>query len=242
MLIIRWFRRTARGLAQNVDRRAWAGLLVVAVIVGIIIAIPVENEPVDLNVLRVTLDAASTRANIGVATISAGLTLTPAEAVLTNAAPTVSMSGLLEVREFAASAQADSQTDTLEGGAVQAAGPPNIEACGDSAMAWAPAAGQTTGQLTLLYAELVRPTAILIHQSYNPGFVTNVTLTDLYGEDHVVYEGQPAPGFQCPFVMVVLIDNVTYAANIVHISVDYTTSAGGPIQIDAVELVGIRYN
>jgi hypothetical protein len=96
--------------------------------------------------------------------------------------------------------------------------------------------------LTLYYIQLVRPTAILIHESYNPGFITRVAVTDNQGQEHVVYEAEPALSFQCPFVRVILIEKADYAANSVIITVDQATSAGGWNQIDAVELIGIRYN
>ena len=88
---------------------------------------------------------------------------------------------------------------------------------------------------------MVTPTEIQIHQTYNPGFITQVSVTDILGEVHVVYEGVPQPAPQCPSILSIPIDGADYAGNVVTISLNQATSAGGWNQIDAIELTGIKY-
>jgi hypothetical protein len=232
-----WFRRTVRNLGQN------AGWVLVGVVVVIILAVFFlrEGSGVDTDVLQVTIDAASTQANAYIPTVESNMTLTPVDAVLTGAAPTLSLAGRHQVDQFAASASASSELDSLTRGAVQATGPVNTTECGDFYTAWASVRSNEVATLTVLFAELVTPTGILIYESYNPGFVVKVEFTDLYGETHTVYDSPPQPRLQCPFVMVIPIIDADYQGNRVTITVDQTASLGGWDQIDAVELIGIRH-
>ncbi len=156
-------------------------------------------------------------------------------------APTLSLAGRREIRQFAASASASSERDSLAQGAVQAAGPPNTPDCGDFRTAWASRNPNEVATLTLLYAELVTPTGVQVYQTYNPGFITRIEMADIYGEVHVVYEAAPQPQAQCPFVLVVPIERAGFQTNRVTFTLDQTGSAGGWSQIDAVELIGIKH-
>ncbi len=205
-------------------------------------SVPVDPNRPSLAVIQVTLDAASTHDNLPYSTLAAQLSQTPFEAVITEVAPTLALAGLQEVRQYAAAAKTDSERGAIEWGAIQAVGAPNTTTCSDSRSAWATAQLNGQGTLTLYYVQLVKPTAILIHETYNPGFITRVTVTDNQYQEHIVYEAEPALSFQCPFVRVILIDKADYAANSITITVDQSTSVGGWNQIDAVELIGIRYN
>lgn len=79
--------------------------------------------------------------------------------------------------------------------ADQATGPPNTTGPGDLRTAWA---SQTPdGQqewLILGYDKSVVPTAILIHETYNPGAVFKVTHVPLWGKESILWEGtDPLP-------------------------------------------------
>jgi hypothetical protein len=238
MFIVDGFRRIVR----SIDRRVWLAIAAFLVVGGIVLSIPADPDRPSLDVIQVTLDPAGNRNIPTYATLSAQLSQTPFEAVIAEIAPTFALQGLDEVSQYAAAAKANSQRGIVEWSASQAVGAPNTTTCGESRSAWATEQLNGQGVLTLYYVQLVRPTAILIHETYNPGFITRVAVADNQGQEHVVYEAAPALSFQCPFVRVILIEKADYAANSVIITVDQTTSAGGWNQIDAVELIGIRYN
>lgn len=221
----------------------WFGLIIVGIVVVAAIALILGRGESDVSpeAVQLTIDAASTLANLEVPTIAARLTSTPAEAILTQAAPTLALEGKREIRQFAASARASSEAGSLEWGAIQATGPANTLECGDFLTAWATAERTEVGTLTLLFAELVRPTRVLVYETYNPGFIVRITITDVYGEIHDVYEAEPRPVTVCPRVLEVPADLSDYAANVVTLYLDQSASTGGPNQIDAVELIGTKY-
>jgi len=241
-MILNWFRRTIRGIGQNIDRRVWLTLLAVALLVGIVLSVPVESDHPDPAVLQMTMDAANAQTLVPYSTLAAHLSQTPMEEVIAEVAPTVALEGLQEVNQYAAGAEADTERETVDWGAIQAVGEPNTEGCGDFRTAWATEQPNGQGALTLYYVQLVKPTAILIHEIYNPGFITRVAVIDVQGVEHVVYQAEPALSFQCPFVRVILINDADYGTNTIKITVDQSTSIGGWNQIDAVELIGTRYN
>ena len=230
-----------RRLVRSLDQRVWLGVGALALIIVIWFSMThPRHDSLDPLLVQATIDAASTQANAGLAGIAAQLTLTPSESFLTGAVPTLSLSGRQEVRQWAASASADSEFDRPGWAAVQAAGPPNTPECGDFRTAWATALPNGTGVITLLYAQLVKPTSVHIYQSFNPGFIVLVELIDLYGERHTIYEATPQPVGQCPFVLSIPVE-VDYKTSAVIIRVDQSTSLGGWNQIDAVELIGIKH-
>jgi hypothetical protein len=224
-----------------VGSRVWPFALGLAVLAGIYFVLSRDREDISPELVQPTIDAASTQASLSVPTFTANLTRTPIEAAPTAAAPTLSLAGAQEVRQFAASAQADSQLGELDYAAVQVTGPPNTDSCGDFPTAWATMAPNGIGTLTVFFGQLVTPTEIQIHQTFNPGFITQVSITDILGEAHVVYTGVPQPAPQCPSILSIPIDDADYAGNVVTISLNQAASAGGWNQIDAIELIGIKY-
>lgn len=239
-----------RQLVKNIDQLVW--IIIIGVVAIIVIAFlllgsgPAAGQSAGMDTVtpttfHLTLEAAGTASNAYVPTISANLTQTPINAALTGAAPTLSLSGRQEVRQFAASAYASSEIDRLDQGAIQAVGPPNTEDCGDYRTAWASAIPNERASLTLLFAELVTPTGILIYQTYNPGFITRVEMTDIYGEIHVVYQASPILQAQCPFIRVIPVVDAEFKTSRMTIYVDQSLSFGGWNQIDAVELIGIGH-
>jgi hypothetical protein len=80
-------------------------------------------------------------------------------------------------------------------GPEQAEGPPDTEGAGDIQSAWA---SQTQdGQKEWLvcdYAEPVLPSAVLVHETYNPGTLEKVTVFDEAGTEHEAWTGtDPTP-------------------------------------------------
>jgi hypothetical protein len=236
--MIHRFRHRIRGT----DRRVWLALLGVGLVILVIVSIPVQPGVTSTAAFQPTLDAASTQQNIPYPTLMARLTLTPVEASMSQAAPTLNMEGLTEVHQYAASASADSARGPIDWSAVQAAGPPNTQACGDARTAWASLTPTGQGTLTLLYPQLVIPTHIRVIQSFNPGFIRHINLRDVYGKLHTVYTAQPSLQGTCPGTVTVDIKDANYGASTVIILVDQAGSAGGWAEIDAVELVGTKYN
>ena len=108
-MILNWIRRTFR----QIERRTWLAILLVALFFIIIIALPTQGGSVSLPVLQTTLDAASTLTNIPYPTLAAQISQTPIEAVITFTAPTLALEGATEVRQFAASARADTERDKV---------------------------------------------------------------------------------------------------------------------------------
>lgn len=221
------------------------GLVVIVLAGAALLASVALSPPANPNSVEIsaaTINAAATNANNRAPTLIAQLTLTPYEFVLTQAAPTIQLLGKQEIRQFAASAWASSERGEIDWGAEQAAGPQNTEGCGDFRTAYSTPGKNDQAVLTLLFPQLVTPTGILIYESYNPGFITRIEVTDTIGEVHVVYEVTPGPILLCPFVLVVPIIDADYQANAVTLYIDQTSSTAGWDQIDAVQLVGVRFN
>jgi hypothetical protein len=225
----------------GISQMTWVGLVAVVLLVGAVIVLNRTESDNQVDVVQLTLNAVSTESSRYVPTLAANLTRTPVQAAVTAAAPTLALSGRREIRQYAASAEATSERDPLAQGAVQAAGPPNTPGCGDYRSAWATADANGSGALTLLYPELVTPTTVVVYETYNPGFVTHIDFVDVYGEVHTIYQAQPQAQTQCPFTLVVRVDDADYEGNRVVVYVDQTTSGGGWNEIDAVELIGVKH-
>lgn len=229
-----------RDVTENMDSRIVPGIIVIVIFVGALWLLGQGTKSTDPQVMQLTINAAATATNAQVPLLSAQLSETPPQSALTGAAPTLALSGRNSADQFAASISTSSQAGEKDWSGSQAAGPPNTSECGDKPSAWSPAQTNTQESLTAYFPELVYPTSIKIYQSSNPGFVTRVTITDVFGESHTVYESPPLPGGACPSVMTIDMTNADYAGNVVNIFVDQTSSPGR-VGIDAVELVGIRY-
>lgn len=79
--------------------------------------------------------------------------------------------------------------------AAQATGPPDTERAGDCPTAWASATPDGQAEwIELTYPKAVSARAIEIHESYNPGAITKVSLFDQDGNEVVVWMGTaPTP-------------------------------------------------
>lgn len=226
-----------RGINDRIIPAIVGSLLLCAIAWGLLRS----AQDVQPEIVQLTIIAAATQTNVQIPTLAANLSQTPPQAALTGAAPTLMLSGRQEVRQFAASAVATSQISDLDWGAVQAAGPPNTEACGDARTAWATAEPNAQASITLYYPQLVYPTRVLVYQSMNPGLIIQVTVTDTFGEVHTVYQSPPQFTGTCPFTLLVDIGYMDDPANTVTIYIDQASSTVGRIEIDAVELIGVRY-
>lgn len=224
-------RRLVRGISDNI----WVLFIGLALVGLIIFSLTRETSGATTTAIQPTLDHLATQDSLTGPAIAAQLTLTPPEARLTEAAPTLVLLGQQQIIQHAAAAEADAQQDELNKAAIQAAGPPNTEGCSDAITAWMPVGSGGGGILTLLYAQAVVPTRLRVYQTYNPGLISLITFTDLYGDTFTIYQATPQVIGQCPFVLDVEIADVETPGGRI------TIIATGPVQIDAVELSGVKY-
>ncbi len=231
------FRQGVRNLTSHAWLLIGGALLLLLILVGL----SREGSGVPVEIATLTIGAASVQTNADAPTISARLAQTPADIVLTQAAPTFALLGQQEIQQYAASARASSELSQLDWGAVQINGPPNTPECGDFRTAWASAQPNEAASITVFFPELVKPTGLLIYETYNPGFIVRVTFTDVYGKEHILYETTtPQLRSSCPFTLALAVPDADYKGNTVTIFVDQATSAGGWNQIDAVQLIGAK--
>ena len=119
-----------------------------------------------------------------------------------------------------------------------ATGPPNVPGCQDSPDAWASADPNGLETLELRYRMPVFAVGVVVHQSYNPGFVSRVELIDERGEARTVYVADPAPADQCPLALELSFEQTLTRIVAVRLTVDQRPGANWN-EIDAVELVGV---
>jgi hypothetical protein len=77
----------------------------------------------------------------------------------------------------------------------QVLGPPDTPGAGDISTAWASTTPDGQQEWLLLeYESSVRPTAVVIHETYNPGAVTKVSAFTSFGNEVVLWSGtDPTP-------------------------------------------------
>lgn len=233
--------RTLENIGDALRQKVGLLVIVAAGLVGIGALFLGEGTGVQPAVLELTLNAVSTQSNLYIPTIAAQLTRTPQQAALTAAAPTISLAGRQEIRQYAASVWASSDRGLVEQGPAQAAGPPNTEGCIDSVTAYAPDNQVNQAVMTLYFPQVVTPTGLVVYESFNPGYISRIEMTDLFGEVHVVYDAIPQGRGVCQ-PLAITIPDAEYQANVVTIYLDKTNSPAGWNQIDAVELIGIKFN
>lgn len=176
-----------------------------------------------------TLEAVQTQAAQALPTL---------EAQLTGVAPTVQAGLGGEIRQWASRAHATSQYADPAWSAAQAAGAPDTPQCGDIDSAWASADSTGVDTLTLEYDTPVVPARIEIHQTYNPGAITQVDVTiPGGGVTHIVYQAQPKPVTECPFILVIPISGLDVKVGEVILYLDQSAHPSWN-EIDAVELIG----
>jgi hypothetical protein len=140
--------------------------------------------------------------------------------------------------ERASLAQALSRTKGPSWSAAQATGEPDTATHGDHASAWAhkrPEMGPVT--LTLEFEREVRPDAVRVHETYNPGAVVRVEGVRAGGAAEVLWEGAAsAAGSQARWFAPPLVAGAS-PVRVVRLVLD-TDAVPGWNEIDAVELVG----
>ncbi len=140
------------------------------------------------------------------------------------------------LRQWATRATASSAYDGYE--AANATGPPDVEGCQNSTNAWAAAAPDTLETLELRFDTPVFATEVSIHQSHQPGFITNVQLIDDQGKLTSVYRAQAGLQAECPAILHVSFDRTAQLIVGIKLTIDQRGDINWT-EIDAVELVGI---
>lgn len=150
-----------------------------------------------------------------------------------------SSSGGDAVRQWASSATGTSQFGTSNWSFAQATGAPDTADCGDRVTAWASASSRGSDMLALEFDQAVIPTQVNIHQTYNPGSIIRVELTNTSTSTviEVPNSADPPGNTPCPGVFTLNITGVSTPVNGVIIYLDQTIG-GNWNEIDAVELVG----
>ena len=141
------------------------------------------------------------------------------------------------IRQWAAAAKASSQYDDPDWAAHQATGAPNTPDCGDHETAWASAEKFSVEWLEVGYETTVYPTEINIYESHTPTQIVKVEILDDTGNYHEVYLGAPE-ATSCPYVLNIPVENASYKAAAVKITIDQTVLNLPWDEIDAVELIG----
>ncbi|MEI6622444.1 MAG: hypothetical protein WCP28_11105 [Actinomycetes bacterium] len=155
-----------------------------------------------------------------------------------SASSSPSMSGGSLV-QWAVSATATTQYGAGAGeswNASNATGASVITECQDDGRAWASQEKNTVDTLTLKYATPVVPNSITVYESYNPGYVTSVSVSG-GGQNAVVYTGVPAAKTPCPTTLVIPVSSVKFKVDTVAVTVDQTKLENWA-EIDAVRLSG----
>lgn len=163
--------------------------------------------------------------------------LTGAAAPLPTPEPLVLVDG--QLRQWASDATGSSQYGTDSWGFIQATGEPDTTQCGDIPTAWASQTYNGEDYLSLSYDVAVTPSEINIHQTYNPGSIVQVVVSN--SETQETFElpnsADASGNTTCPGVFTLTVEGVPFAVDTVTIYVDQTIM-GNWNEIDAVELVG----
>lgn len=143
------------------------------------------------------------------------------------------------LRQWASDATGSSQYGQDSWGFGQATGEPNTSDCGDLSTAWASATSQGVDNLTLFFDKAVLPTQVNIYQTYNPGSIIGVELSNSVTRETIgIPNSVDAPGnTPCPGVFTLDVSGISSPMDTVNIYFDQSIG-GGWNEIDAVELVG----
>jgi sugar lactone lactonase YvrE len=119
-----------------------------------------------------------------------------------------------------------------------ATGPPDVQGCQDSPAAWASADPNGLETLELGYRTPVFAVGLVVHQSYNPGFISQIEVLDERGGASVVYRAEPRLVEPCPLALEVDFAQTLTRIVAVRLTVDQRPGANWS-EIDAVELIGV---
>ena len=141
--------------------------------------------------------------------------------------------------QWAIDAVASSQYGEEDSSALQATGASNTPSAGDYPTAWASQdadAGIETLELT--YEVPVRPSALAIFESYNPGAITTIEAYDSENDEWVViYEGEAAATEETYRIFAPELTPVGFITNQIRLTLD-SAAVPGWNEIDAVQLFG----
>jgi hypothetical protein len=121
-------------------------------------------------------------------------------------------------------------------GPEQALGEPNVPQASDDGRAWASLSPDGQNEwLELRYNTPVSASQVAIYESYNPGAVSAVTVTDVQGNNYLLFSGpDPSRGFD----MAVLVVDLPRPITIVSVRIELASKdVPGWNEIDAVGLV-----
>jgi len=188
-------------------------------------------------------NAANSGAEVGNSGTSATVTPTTSGGSSSGTIPGSAKGDTVQWATTASATTSYGATPDASWSAEQATGAPNVTAdvpadeCGDIGQAWASASRDTVDTLTLGYTKSVIPTGINIRETYNPGAIVKVVVSDGSGQSSTVYEGQPAKQTTCPTWLVIKVSGVDFAVKSVAVTLDQSQVQNWS-EIDAVQLVG----
>lgn len=152
---------------------------------------------------------------------------------------TATSSTAAAIAQWASGATATSNYGSEAGSswnASNAIGMPEVTTCGDNGKAWASMNKNTVETITLKYSTPVTPSAIKIYESYNPGYVTSVTVSG-GGKSANVYTAKPAATAGCPTSLPITVTAAQFKVDSVAVTVDQS-ALNNWAEIDAVQLTG----
>lgn len=134
--------------------------------------------------------------------------------------------------QWAATATASSEWSSDSWSAWQATGEPNTFACGDIETAWAPlSSGSAPEWIELGFGAPVNAMGLLVHETYESGFIYQIDLIGVDGEYHTVWTGTDTTG--CPGWFEISFDETDYLVE----GVKLYTQINGWEEVDAVALI-----
>jgi len=137
--------------------------------------------------------------------------------------------------QYATSAIASSEWDSLDWGTIQATGAPDLwpTECGDLPWAWAPLSdGADPEWLEVSYSTRVYATGLSVYETFSTGFIYQVDLIDTSNAYHTIWTGTDTTG--CPGEFSLSFAETSYQVDGIRIY----TQINGWEEIDAVKLVG----
>ncbi|TMB13265.1 MAG: hypothetical protein E6J65_25395, partial [Deltaproteobacteria bacterium] len=139
-------------------------------------------------------------------------------------------------RQWATDATASSEYGSQDYSAKQATGKPDTSTHADAKTAWAPRSQDgTTEWLELTYERAVKPAAINIRETFNPGFVTKVEAYNADGAQWLVLWQGKDPTTKESMVFSPPLSKAAFTTKRIRLTID--TNVPGWNEVDAVELV-----
>ena len=132
-----------------------------------------------------------------------------------------------------------SQYQPVAWSANQALGVPNVSGYGDIPAAWAPSRMNGTQEfLTLAFETPVYANGATVRETWGNGFVRQLDLIDVQGNEHTVWSGvdPSAPG--APVDFTVSFETTRYLVRSVRVHIDTSHNLGAYEEVDAVQLLG----